>query len=329
MKILASGDFLIGTGAGLVVQVKESFQHCSRTLLNLMEFQAHPKTICRRGEALEVLNEYGPQMCVRGSVTSILTSGEVILVGSSMNEVYYAKLGCLDKGKMLASGHYSVVNDIAFPNGFSQVCSLPCWKLEFETFTSSGLIPVPGLCFLQFRGHSHLEFQHDERNCAHQRGEHDVQCNRLHAGRALNYFRWKSRLSSLAAIKVKTYVDSRLEWFSYPDLHATDRDSALGHLPRPSPRSDDPGRLFRQSLLGFRRGGRSGPPLESLPPATNTNWDYEGAAWAHHWPAHAERRPWSGILVQWWLHCYLVSQEIPSQGRGHDGYALPWPCLAS
>jgi len=52
--------------AGVVVQVKESstFQDCFRTLLNLLESQAHPKTICRRGEAEEVLNYSTDLQCV-------------------------------------------------------------------------------------------------------------------------------------------------------------------------------------------------------------------------------------------------------------------------
>ena len=43
------------------------------------------------------------------------------MVGSTMNEVYYSKLGTLDSCKMLASAHTSVVNDITFPHCYSEV----------------------------------------------------------------------------------------------------------------------------------------------------------------------------------------------------------------
>jgi len=50
-----------------------------------------------------------------------MLTGEDVLVGSTMNEIYATTLGALDSSKMLMSAHTSVVNDIAFPCCFSQV----------------------------------------------------------------------------------------------------------------------------------------------------------------------------------------------------------------
>jgi len=102
LKILDNGDFLVGAGNGLVTEAK-LIMHC------------------KGGTPEELLQEYGPQMQVRGQVTSLLISCTDVLVGSTMSEVYYARLGCLDRSQMLLSAHTSVVNDIAFPCGFSEV----------------------------------------------------------------------------------------------------------------------------------------------------------------------------------------------------------------
>jgi len=102
MQILKSGDFIIGGGNGVVSQ-------------------SRMKTICKGGAPEEIFEEYGPQMSVRGQVTSIALNCEDVLVGSTMNEIYYARLGFLDGTKMLVSAHYSVVNDISFPKCFSEV----------------------------------------------------------------------------------------------------------------------------------------------------------------------------------------------------------------
>jgi len=102
LKILTSGDFIIGAGNGTVAQARLA-------------------TVCKRGVPLETFQEYGSQMCVRGNVTSIMINSEDVLVGSTMSEIYYSKLGSLDGSKMLLSAHYSVVNDITFPNSYSEV----------------------------------------------------------------------------------------------------------------------------------------------------------------------------------------------------------------
>jgi WD40 repeat protein len=92
---------VVGAGNGIVTQ--------SKLIL-----------VCKGGTPVELLQEYGPQMQARGQVTSILINCTDVLVGSTMNEIYYARLGCLDGTKMLLSAHVSVVNDVAFPDGYSE-----------------------------------------------------------------------------------------------------------------------------------------------------------------------------------------------------------------
>lgn len=107
LKILENGEFIIGAGNGKVTQAKLV-------------------VICRMGSNLEMLQENGPQMCkkkllllftcfylknyfynnhlkigTRGQVTSILVNCEDVLVGSTMNEIYYGRIGALDGTKML------------------------------------------------------------------------------------------------------------------------------------------------------------------------------------------------------------------------------------
>lgn len=90
LKILESGDFIVGAGNGKVTQGK----------LIIM---------CSEGKPNDMISEYGPQMRVRGQVTSILLSCEDVLVGSTMNEIYYARLGCLDGTKMVNQNLWTMI----------------------------------------------------------------------------------------------------------------------------------------------------------------------------------------------------------------------------
>lgn len=95
--------FLIGAGNGIVTE-------------------GVVRQICRpNGGPDYVIQEMGNQMCARGTVTTLLVKDQDVLVGSTMNEIYSTRLGCLDKPRMLCSSHYGIVHDLAFPYNFSDV----------------------------------------------------------------------------------------------------------------------------------------------------------------------------------------------------------------
>lgn len=103
LKMLDKDTFLIGGGNGIVTE-------------------GVVKMVCRpNGFPDFVMQERGPRMCARGTVTTLLVKDQDLLVGSTMNEIYSTRLGCLDKPRMLCSSHYGIVHDVAFPKCFSDV----------------------------------------------------------------------------------------------------------------------------------------------------------------------------------------------------------------